>query len=103
MTMLQPTTRKPNGASGTLDLANQFVYDVRTRVLAGETVSDRVENGLRAAKRTARHGIHAAEDLMSEAAVRVRRRPLQAVSLAATSGALAGAAAMWSWVRLRRR
>jgi ElaB/YqjD/DUF883 family membrane-anchored ribosome-binding protein len=53
-------------------------------------VLDRVEKKSEQARRAFVHGRHAAEGFVAETRMQVRRRPLRAMGIAATAGALAG-------------
>ena len=65
---------------------------------------DAVEENLRQARRVVTTARHAAEDAVTEAALNIRRHPLQAVGAAVVAGAVAGALAGFSagWFARRR-
>lgn len=71
----------------------------RVKSAVSDAVSDAVEDGVLAARRAAKRGYYAAEDLMDEAAHRVKRNPLGSVAIAFGAGALIG----WLVARLIRK
>ena len=102
MTILRTNTMA-NGGIRALHLANQVVNDVMERTRTREKASDLIEEGLRVAKRRARHGRHVAEDFLDQAAVRVRRQPLRSLVVAFTGGVVvAVAAATGTWLMMRK-
>lgn len=56
-----------------------------------DTVTNAVEDSVKAAKRATRQGRHAVEDLVDEATYSVKRHPLQSVGLTAGIGFALGA------------
>jgi ElaB/YqjD/DUF883 family membrane-anchored ribosome-binding protein len=64
-------------------------------------VKDAVEDGVRSASQTIRHGRYAAEDAIEEARHTVKQRPLQAMGIAFAAGVLAGS--LLTWIGFRRR
>jgi len=64
-------------------------------------VKDAVEDGVRLASQTIRHGRYAAEDAIEEAKHTVKQRPLQAMGIAFAAGVLAGS--LLTWIGFRRR
>ena len=60
-----------------------------------------VEDYVGAARRAAKHGRFAAEDLIDEATYRIKQRPLQTVAL--SFGLAFGAGALFGWVASRTR
>jgi len=57
--------------------------------------SHAVEDAVTEAKRLAKHGRYAAEDLMEDAAHRVKRDPLRSVALGFATGLSIGALVVW--------
>lgn len=70
-----------------------------------EPVFETVEKKARRARRAFIKGRHTAEDLAADAALRVRRRPLGAVTAAAVAGAMAGGlfGLVFGWLARGRR
>jgi ElaB/YqjD/DUF883 family membrane-anchored ribosome-binding protein len=60
-----------------------------------ETVEHAVEDGIIAARRAAKHGRYAAEDLVDEATHYVKQNPLSAVAISFWAGLGLGALAVW--------
>jgi ElaB/YqjD/DUF883 family membrane-anchored ribosome-binding protein len=65
-------------------------------------VEHAVEDGVRAVRQVARQSRYQAEDLADQAALQVRRNPLQSVGWAFVCGALLGGAALYAIGRKRR-
>ena len=61
--------------------------------------SDAVEDAVTEAKRLAKHSRYAAEDLMEDAAHRVKRDPLRSVGFGFAIGLGMGALAVWTATR----
>ena len=72
-------------------------------VRAKLAVDHAVEDGVRAAQHAVRQGRHAAEDLLEETTLRVRKHPLRSVGCAFASGLLLGGTMLYAIGRLRRR
>lgn len=70
--------------STTIDTAREAVSERLTPVL------DSLEQNVRDARRAMAHGRRAAEDVVDDATLRVRRHSLGSVTLAVTTGAAAG-------------
>jgi ElaB/YqjD/DUF883 family membrane-anchored ribosome-binding protein len=66
------------------------------------TASHAVEDAVSEAKRFAKRSRHAAEDLMEDAAYRVKRDPLRSVGLGLAIGLGMGALAVWMATRNAR-
>ena len=64
--------------------------------------SHAVEDAVTETKRFAKHGRYAAEDLMEDAAHRVKRDPLRSVALGFAVGLSVGALAVWLATREAR-
>lgn len=64
-------------------------------------VTDAVEDGVRSACQTIKHGRNAAEGVIEEAQHTVKQRPLQAMSIVFAAGVLAGG--FLAWIGFRRR
>ncbi|HLG17879.1 MAG TPA: hypothetical protein VJH03_25785 [Blastocatellia bacterium] len=78
----------------------QFGHEAsRVKSAVSASITDAVEDGAAAARRAVRRGAHAAEDLLDEAAHRVKRSPLRSVAIAFGAGALIG----WVITRLIRK
>lgn len=54
-------------------------------------IEEAVENGIKAAKRTVRHGQHATEDLLDETKYKIKREPFGSVALTLAIGLGLGA------------
>jgi ElaB/YqjD/DUF883 family membrane-anchored ribosome-binding protein len=59
---------------------------------AASAVADALEDGGEAARRVAKHGSHAATELLDDTRKRVQRHPLETVAAAFAAGIAAGAA-----------
>jgi ElaB/YqjD/DUF883 family membrane-anchored ribosome-binding protein len=66
-------------------------------------VADALEDGVNAARRAMKHGLHAAEDIMDDAAHEVKRHPLQAVASTSVLSFTAGVLVGWLLFGLRKR
>ena len=64
-----------------------------------EKVGEAVENGMKSAKRTVKHGRHAAEDVLDDAAYCIKHEPLR--SVAVSFGVGVGVGAMVGWLATR--
>ena len=85
-----------NDKSSLLGKARERLMEIggevsRLKTEASEAVEDRVV----AARRLARRGRYAAEDLIDDAAHRVKRDPLRAVAIGLVVGFGVGALAVW--------
>lgn len=58
-------------------------------------VTDRLEDGVRSARRAVRHGRDTVEDIIEDAQHAVKRNPFGAVGIAFAAGILAGGVATW--------
>ena len=58
-------------------------------------VTDRLEDGVRSARRAVKHGREAVEDIIEDAQHAVKRNPLGAVGIAFAAGIVAGSFAAW--------
>ena len=58
-------------------------------------VTDRLEDGVRSARRAVKHGRDAVEDFIEDAEHAVKQKPLGAVGIAFAAGILAGGVATW--------
>ena len=58
-------------------------------------VTDKLEDGVRSARRAVKHGRDAVEDIIEETQHAVKRNPLGAVGIAFAAGILAGGVAAW--------
>ena len=58
-------------------------------------VTDRLENGVRSARRAVKHGRETVEDIIEDAQHAVKRNPLGAAGIAFAAGILAGGVAAW--------
>lgn len=58
-------------------------------------VTDRLEDGVRSARRAVRHGRDAVEDIIEDTQHAVKRNPFGAVGIAFAAGILAGAVSTW--------
>ena len=99
-------TPKTNGKSFTaraFELA-ESALDLGEKALHAKSVADHtLEEGVHAARQVVRKGRYAAEDMVDQATVYVRRKPLQSVGSAFVGGALVGGAMLFAIGRLRRR
>jgi ElaB/YqjD/DUF883 family membrane-anchored ribosome-binding protein len=99
-------TPKPNGKSFSaraFELA-QSAFDLGEKALHAKfTVDHALEEGVRATRHAVRKGRDAAEDMVDQAAVYVRRKPLQSIGSVFVCGALFGGATLFAMGRLRRR
>jgi len=97
---------KPNGKSFTAracELA-ETALDLGEKALHAKlTVDHALEEGMRAVRQGVRKGRYAAEDMVDQATVYVRRKPLQSIGSALVCGALVGGATLLTIGRLRRR
>lgn len=66
-------------------------------------VADALEDGVHAAQRAMKHGLHVAEDMMDDAAHEVKHHPLQAVATTSIVSFAAGVLAGWLLFGLRKR
>jgi ElaB/YqjD/DUF883 family membrane-anchored ribosome-binding protein len=89
--MLANVLEKP----ATVESSLHEVSKLRSRV------TDAVEDGVRSASQTIRHGRHAAEDAIEEVKHTVKQRPLQAMGTVFAVGVLAGT--LFTWIGFRRR
>ena len=92
-----------NDKSSLLGKARERLMEIggevsRLKTEASEAVEDRVV----AARRLARRGRYAAEDLIDDAAHRVKRDPLRAVAIGLVVGFGVGALAVWLATRNAR-
>lgn len=62
-------------------------------------VTDRLEDGVRSARRAVKHGRYAVEDIVEDAQHAVKRNPFGAVGIAFAVGVLAGGVAAWLGIR----
>lgn len=58
-------------------------------------VTDRLEDGVRSARRAVKHGRYAVEDIIEDAQHAVKQKPFGAVGIAFAAGILAGGVATW--------
>jgi ElaB/YqjD/DUF883 family membrane-anchored ribosome-binding protein len=65
------------------------------------TVTNALEDGIRSASQTIRHGRYAAEDAIEEAKHTVKQKPFQAMGTVFAAGVLAGT--FLTWIGFRRR
>ena len=86
--MTEGAERVMRAAAHVSDLGQQAA---RMRAAAGDAVSEAIEDGKVAARRAVKRGYNRAEDLIDEAAYRVKRSPLQSVALGFCAGFLIGA------------
>lgn len=71
----------------------------RLKTAMSDAVSVALEDGVDAAKRAAKRGLHKVEDLTDEAAYRIKRNPLRAVALGIGIGL--GIGTLLSWLASR--
>ena len=57
--------------------------------------TDRLEDGVRSARRAVKHGRYAVEDIIEDAEHAVKQKPFGAVGIAFAAGILAGGVAAW--------
>ena len=99
-------TPKPNGKSFSaraFELA-ESALDLGEKALHAKfRVDNALEEGVRATRHAVRKGRYAAEDMVDQATVYVRRKPLQSIGSALVCGALVGGATLLTIGRLRRR
>jgi ElaB/YqjD/DUF883 family membrane-anchored ribosome-binding protein len=69
----------------------------KSKILNGglAEVTDRLEDGVRSARRAVKHGRYAVEDILEDAQHAVKRNPFGAVGIAFVAGLLAGGVATW--------
>jgi ElaB/YqjD/DUF883 family membrane-anchored ribosome-binding protein len=92
-----------NDKTGLLGKARERLMEVGGEVSRLKTeASQAVEDGVLSARRLARRGRYAAEDLIDDAAHRVKRDPLQAVAIGLAIGFGLGALAVWLATRNAR-
>ncbi len=76
---------KANLAKTVMDVgakAAHLSYEVgRVKSVVGDAVSEKIEDGVHAAKRAARRSLYAAEDLRDEATFRIKQKPLRWVGV----------------------
>ena len=58
-------------------------------------VTDRLEDGVRSARRAVKQGRYAVEDIIEDAQHAVKQKPFGAVGIAFAAGILAGGVATW--------
>jgi ElaB/YqjD/DUF883 family membrane-anchored ribosome-binding protein len=66
-------------------------------------VEHAVDDGVRAAQEVVRQGRYAAEDLVSQATLGIRRKPMQSVGWSFLCGVIFGGAALYAMGRIRRK
>ena len=73
----------------------------RLKTAVSDAVSGALEDGVDAAKRAAKRGLHKAEDLTEEAAYRIKQNPLRTVALGIGIGL--GIGTLFGWLASRYR
>ena len=92
-----------NGLLGKAMHVGERLVELRDEASRLKTAaSHAVEDAVTETKRFAKHGRYAAEDLMEDAAHRVKRDPLRSVALGFAVGLSVGALAVWLATREAR-
>lgn len=94
-----------NLAKAAMDLGEKAAhlgYEAgRVKSVVSDKVSETIEDSIYAAKRAARRGVYAAEDLADETAYRIKQEPLRSVAI--TLGVGFGIGALFGWIVSRVR